>query len=90
MPCSAYGEPGDALRDPHLRARGLFSNVVDGAGEFVGVNPPWRMSGTRAELRGRVPEVGEQRDAILRDVLQLDAAEIERLKSRGAFGAAPG
>ena len=90
VPCSAYGEPGDALRDPHLRARGLFSNVVDGAGEFVGVNPPWRMSGTRAELRGRVPEIGEQRDAILRDVLQLDAAEIERLKSRGAFGAAPG
>jgi crotonobetainyl-CoA:carnitine CoA-transferase CaiB-like acyl-CoA transferase len=90
VPCSAYGEPGDALADPHLRARGLFGTVADGAGEFVGVNPPWQMSGTRAELRGHVPEIGEQRDEILRDVLNLDAAEIGRLRSAGAFGGAPG
>ena len=32
VPCSAYGDPGDALDDPHLVERGLFGRITDAAG----------------------------------------------------------
>ncbi len=87
VPCSAYGEPGDALDDPHLAARGLFSRVSDAAGSFVGVNPPWRMSRASAELGERGPAVGADGDAVLGDWLALGPAEIDALRAAGAFGA---
>ena len=46
VPCSAYGEHGDALEDPQLIERGLFDRIAEAAGAFTGVNPPWRMSGS--------------------------------------------
>ena len=88
VPCSAYGDPGDALADPHLVERGLFGRITDAAGAFTGVNPPWRMSGTAAELRGRVPATGGDRDAVLAEWLAADAAEIERWRAAGVFGGA--
>jgi CoA:oxalate CoA-transferase len=88
VPCSAYGEPGDALVEPHLIERGLFSRVSDAAGAFTGVNPPWRMSGARAELREHVPAVGSGGGAALEEWLALSAQEIERLRSGGVFGSA--
>ena len=86
VPCSAYAEPGDALRDPHLIGRGLFSRISDPAGAFTGVNPPWRMSGSASELRGRVPQVGGDSDAALRDWLGLSPVERAALRKAGAFG----
>ena len=79
VPCSAYRAPGDALDDPHLAQRGLFRRITDAAGAFVGVNPPWRMSGARAELRDRVPGVGDGAAAALKDWLRVGDAEAERL-----------
>lgn len=79
VPCSHYGTPVDNLTDPHLRFRGLFSQVQDGAGTFTGVNPPYRMSGTRAELGARVPEKGEHTAAVLGDLLGLDADTVAAL-----------
>jgi crotonobetainyl-CoA:carnitine CoA-transferase CaiB-like acyl-CoA transferase len=86
VPCSAYGEPGDALEDPHLVGRGLFGRISDAAGTFTGVNPPWRMSGASAELRGRVPGVGADGDAVLGEWLALGPDELERLRAGGVFG----
>jgi crotonobetainyl-CoA:carnitine CoA-transferase CaiB-like acyl-CoA transferase len=86
VPCAAYGDPGDAFGDPHLQQRGVFARVSDGAGDFTGINPPWRMSASRAELRDRVPDVGEHARAILAQALNLAPEEIERLRSAGAFG----
>ncbi|HEV7575264.1 MAG TPA: CoA transferase [Caldimonas sp.] len=71
VPASAYGEPGDSLADPHLRARGVFARVADAAGTFTGINPPYRMSGSRAELRGVVPALGADREPILREWLDV-------------------
>ena len=88
VPCSGYGEPGDALADPHLIGRGSFQRVSDAAGAFTGVNPPWRMSGTRSELRERVPAVGADGDAALHDWLSLGSVELARLRANGVFGAA--
>jgi CoA:oxalate CoA-transferase len=88
VPCSAYADPADALSDEHLRERGVFSDVQDAAGRFIGVNPPWQMSGTATHMRGWVPGVGEHTADVLRDVLQLDAPAVQRLRDAEAFGAA--
>ena len=87
VPCAAYNEPGDALTDPHLVDRGLFSQIADAAGPFTGVNPPWRMSGSDARLRNHVPTVGEHSEIILSETLGLSAAELQRLRIAGVFGA---
>ena len=86
VPCSLYADPADALSNPHLLARGLFTKVSDGAGEFVGVNPPYRMSGTASELRSPVPRKGEHSAATLRDMLGIGDVELERLKAAGVLG----
>ncbi|MEO8523486.1 MAG: CaiB/BaiF CoA-transferase family protein [Caldimonas sp.] len=88
VPCSAYADPGDALVDPHLLGRGLFTRVNDAAGTFVGINPPWRMSGASAELRDRVPDVGADGDTVLGEWLSLASDELAALRDAGAFGAA--
>jgi hypothetical protein len=59
VPRSDFREPGDALSGPHVLERGLFTPLSDGAGEFVGVSPPWQMSGTRTNIRERVPGTAE-------------------------------
>jgi crotonobetainyl-CoA:carnitine CoA-transferase CaiB-like acyl-CoA transferase len=68
VPCAAYADPADTLKDPHLAARKAFAAVADGGGTFMGVNPPYKMSGTRAELRGRVPGIGEHTEEILKEL----------------------
>ncbi len=86
VPCAVYHRPGDALQSAQLRQRGLFSAVHDGAGAFTGVNPPWRLSASRAELGGRVPGVGEHGAELLRELLGVDADGYRRLGEAGAFG----
>ena len=44
------------------------------------------MSGTRAELRGQVPGIGEHTDAVLADCLRLPATAVQRLREAGVFG----
>ena len=86
VPCSLYADPADALTNPHLLARGLFTRVTDGAGEFTGVNPPYRMSGTPSDLRSPVPQKGEHSASTLRDMLGIGDVELERLKAAGVLG----
>jgi crotonobetainyl-CoA:carnitine CoA-transferase CaiB-like acyl-CoA transferase len=86
VPCSAYGDPADALTDPHLQQRGLFSRVRDAGGEFVGVNPPQRMSGARAELRERVAGIGADADGVLAQWLSMPRDVLDGLRARGALG----
>ncbi len=86
VPCSVYGEPVDQFTNSHLLQRGLFSRVTDGAGTFIGINPPWQMSGTRSELRATVPGIGEHTQAVLTEVLGMTTTEQDLLRAAGAFG----
>ena len=86
VPCSLYADPADALTNPHLLARGLFTRVTDGAGEFTGVNPPYRMSGTPSDLRSPVPQKGEHSASTLRTMLGIGGEELERLTASGVLG----
>lgn len=90
VPCAPYNEPRDALADPHLAQRGLFSPLRDAAGGFTGVNPPWQLSASPsgAEDRQQVPTVGQHTHEVLRELLQLDAAALQGLRDRGVFGPA--
>ncbi len=86
VPCAEYREPGAALTDPHLRQRGVFGTVSDGAGDFVGVSAPWQMSGADTPIGGHVPGIGAQRDDVLSRILGLSPDAITALAAAGIFG----
>ena len=86
VPCAEYRDPGATLTDPHLLQRGVFAKIADQAGEFVGVNAPWKMSGARTAMQREVPAVGAHRDEILSGTLGLSSDAVARLLEAGAFG----
>jgi len=86
VPCARYRDPGAALTDPHLLERGAFATIADGAGEFSGVNAPWRMSGAETSIGRDIPAIGAHRDEVLSRTLGLSPEAITALVRRGAFG----
>ncbi|HEX7922146.1 MAG TPA: CoA transferase [Bradyrhizobium sp.] len=86
VPCAEYRAPGAALTDPHLRQRGVFGTVSDGAGDFVGVSAPWQMSGADTPIGRHVPGIGAQRDDVLSRILGLSPDAIAALAAAGTFG----
>ena len=88
VPSAVYRDPGAALTDPHLLQRGSFATIADGAGEFVGVNAPWKMSGARTSMQREVPAIGAHREELLIRVLGLSVDAIAGLAGAGAFGSA--
>jgi crotonobetainyl-CoA:carnitine CoA-transferase CaiB-like acyl-CoA transferase len=86
VPSAEYRDPGATLTDPHLLQRGAFATIADGAGEFTGVNAPWKMSGAPTSMQRDVPAIGAHRDEVLSRVLGLSATAIAGLAEAGAFG----
>lgn len=77
----------DLLRDPHLRERQAFPELVDlrhGRRQVIG--PPWRFSSTPAAVRKWSPDLGEDNRYVLSDLLGLTRAEIEALAAEGVVG----
>jgi CoA:oxalate CoA-transferase len=86
VPCAEYRDPGAALTDPHLLQRGVFATIADAAGEFTGVNAPWKMSGADTAMKREIPGVGAHRDEVLSKTLGISAEAINGLAEAGAFG----
>ena len=86
VPSAEYRDPGAALTDPHLLQRGAFATIADSAGEFLGVNAPWKMSGGPTAMRREIPAVGAHRDDVLSRVLGLSGEVIAGLAEAGVFG----
>ena len=86
VPSAEYRDPSAALTDPHLLQRGAFTKVADGAGEFMGVNAPWKMSGASTSMQRDIPAIGAHREDVLSRVLGLSGEAISRLAEAGAFG----
>jgi CoA:oxalate CoA-transferase len=86
VPCAEYRDPAAALTDPHLLQRGAFATVADGAGEFKGVNAPWKMSGAQTSMQREIPKIGAHRDDVLSRILGLSDEAIADLAEAGAFG----
>ncbi len=89
VPSAVYRDPGAALSDPHLLQRGAFTTITDGAGEFVGVNAPWKMSAAQTSMQREVPAIGAHREEVLSRVLGLSPEAVARLAGAGVFGALP-
>lgn len=70
----------DLVRSAHLAAREFWDKA--GAGVLPGL--PWRASFGR--VNGPAPGLGEHTDAVLAEVLGLDAARITALRDAGALG----
>jgi len=82
VPAGLVYEPRDMLEDPHFAARESLVRVADEKyGEIVmpGVFP--RLSETPGRVRRAGPPLGADTDDVLRELLGLGPAEIERLRS---------
>ena len=86
VPGTHYGTASDVLNDAHLRQRGVFTQVSDAAGAFIGINPPYRLSAAKAELRSPVPHKGEHTQDVLRELLGMSDAAFRGAREAGAFG----
>jgi crotonobetainyl-CoA:carnitine CoA-transferase CaiB-like acyl-CoA transferase len=71
VPCSRYRSVAEALQDPAMQ-RGGLARVQDSAGAFQVPNPPFRFSGSRAEVSPRLAGKGEDAAAVLDELLGID------------------
>jgi crotonobetainyl-CoA:carnitine CoA-transferase CaiB-like acyl-CoA transferase len=86
VPSARYNDAGAALTNAQLRERGVFSEIADGAGAFMGVNAPWKLSNAKTSIRRHVPMTGEHNEEVLSGLLGLSDGEIGALRESGAFG----
>jgi crotonobetainyl-CoA:carnitine CoA-transferase CaiB-like acyl-CoA transferase len=76
----------DVIDDAHLNARGFIERLVHpevGARPHTGI--PWRFDRRPNGLRGPAPCLGADTEAVLREVLDLDAGAIAALRRSGAL-----
>lgn len=85
IPCSRYRRVEELLEDAQIAAREFFTTISDSGGSYRVPNPPFQMSGARAEARQYVARLGEDGPAILRD-LGVSDAEIAGLRNQRLLG----
>jgi len=84
VPCGPINTIADAFADPHVQARGMQVEMQHPrAGTIPLVGNPIRMSGTPVAYVSAPPVLGQHTQDVLQEVLGLDAARIEKLKSQG-------
>jgi formyl-CoA transferase len=79
IPCAPIADTDAVNADPHLVARGML-----GDGEIPTPGAAIRTHGAPV-LRAAHPGLGEHTEDVLREVLSLDSARIEALRSSGAI-----
>ena len=83
VPCSATLDTMELFTDPHLKERGLIKTLEHpeaGAVQVMGM--PARLSGSEVPLTP-APLHGEHTDEVLRSLLQIDDAELDKLRRDG-------
>ncbi|MEQ1767022.1 MAG: CoA transferase, partial [Methylotenera sp.] len=87
VPCARYRRIADLADDPQLQHRHMMTEVVDGFGPLKVPNAPFLFSETHAAVRPEVANLGQHNDAVLREELGMDDADIGALRAAGVFGA---
>ncbi len=77
----------DIVEDPHIAMeRGMIVELDQpGLGEVRLLGNPVKMSETRPSLKGPAPVLGEDTEAILKELVDLSDSEIDRLRRDGVF-----
>jgi crotonobetainyl-CoA:carnitine CoA-transferase CaiB-like acyl-CoA transferase len=83
VPCGPINDLAQVFADPQVIARGLKVELPHPlAGTVPGVASPLRLSATPVEYRNAPPLLGEHTDAVLGELLGLDAAALAGLRER--------
>jgi crotonobetainyl-CoA:carnitine CoA-transferase CaiB-like acyl-CoA transferase len=71
----------DLATNPHLASRGyLVQKEHAEVGKRIHAGIPWQMSGTPCEVQAAAPLRGQHTDYVLREVIGLSAAEVQKLR----------
>jgi len=86
VPASPVNDIGEVFEDEQILHRGMKISVADdhaqgGAVDLIG--NPIKMSATPVSYRRPPPSLGQHTDDVLRDVLGMDDAELQRLRKEG-------
>ncbi|HYZ41844.1 MAG TPA: CaiB/BaiF CoA-transferase family protein, partial [Stellaceae bacterium] len=68
VPSSPYRTVKEALADPQLEHRDALAEVHDDGGSFLALNPPFRMSATKAAAAPFVAALGEHTQELLTEI----------------------
>ena len=75
----------DQVSDEHLWARGVFRRIaVPGVGDLTLCGSPWRLSQTPVQPDRGAPNLGEDTDRVLHELLGMSEAAIQRLRAGDA------
>ena len=89
VPCGPIMSTEDLANDEHVRGREMYVELDHPQrGKWYNVGMPIKLSESPAVI-SRSPLLGEHTDEVLKEVLGYDAAQIEKLKTAGAFSAPP-
>ncbi len=84
VPCGPIQSVAEAVEDRQVRARGMIAEVLQpGLGRLRMAGTPIRLGATPAGPPRPAPGLGEHTEAVLRERLGLDAAEVAALRAEG-------
>ena len=84
VPSGAVLTIPELMSDPHLRARGAWTeHTHPSAGTWEVESPPWKLSRTPGHIRMPAPGFGQHNSYVLRDVLGLPEDDIAELYAAG-------
>ncbi|MDP8254863.1 MAG: CoA transferase [Candidatus Alcyoniella australis] len=86
IPCGRVADYEHVNSDPQLEARGMFKRVDhERLGPIDVPNLPCGMDQGQAEVRTACPDLGADTEQILRELLDLDDAALDKLRASGAI-----
>jgi crotonobetainyl-CoA:carnitine CoA-transferase CaiB-like acyl-CoA transferase len=89
IPMGAINTIDRVVEHPQVRARrAIVEHEHPVAGRIPATAPPFRMSRTPGDVSRPAPLLGQHTDDVLRELLGMADAEIERLRRAGAIGIA--
>ena len=87
LPCGPILDLEEAFADPHVQAREMVFHMEHATeGRVVQLGFPYKFSRTPAQARLAPPLLGEHTEAVLKELLQYDEAEIGRLRQLLVLG----
>lgn len=86
VPCGPINTLDQVYRDPHVVSRGAVQHAMRPDGVEIALSGnPVRMSATPPATRRAPPALGQDTDAVLRELLALSETDLAQLRNMGAI-----